>query len=217
MRVRKHIKLHQNNDAKASAHSVNIEVWKNLSGRNSFSSNEEYWTLVQTPSESREVPDLLSVGLLSSVSQVHGVNRDPVPLAACKQVYPGLHTYKFEWRMAMYRHTPCPSGGIVYLDSCTQIDAGGYREASTDTLKTLEACGPDTLVCANFCLITSAGVRKVFETDTYRANVQQALKEEHRSRWSEVELDWGSGPEFGYQPPMTNHTQMVTLFYWSGN
>lgn len=199
---------------KRVAHLANIEVWRNLSGRRSFLDTEEYWTLIHH--ESTEIGDVLGSGLISSLDNFHGINNDKTVFEECRRKYPEVKLHFGDWHMQMHTLDPCPSGGIVYLDTMTQVDERKHKAASWDTVFTLRNCGPGTLVCANFCIESPREGNRKLDIDLYQENLIKSLGPDG-NRWRMVDTQWSDQEDYKsiYLPPKTNYTQMGTFFYWS--
>ena len=202
--------------AKREAHYTNFKVWCELTQRVSLNPQEEYWTLILNKSRSVEVQDLHESGVIPNFSGVHGVNMDPSIISLCVQEYPGIHLHTGEWVEVINRRPPCPHGGIVYFDSQNQPD-GKEEIASSSLVRTLEVCGPHTLVCANFCVSRPRQGNVEVSHEKYLSNVSAKLTPYQKKRWVMVETDTLNLGVYqnSYSPPMPNRTQMKTFFYWS--
>jgi len=180
---------------KRNAHHVNVAIWSNITGRKSFYPCEQYWTLID--STSNEVDNILESGLIASRTQFHGVN---LSSDVCREFSKRteVQTYAGEWLAVIAAEKPCPKGGLIYLDTITQVN--GHRSIEMAT-RTIESSGKNTLICANFII------------ENPRKHV--TLDVEYFSKHLELPANC-TLLEYGYRPEKTSKTQMQTFFIWKG-
>jgi len=189
---------------KQASHLKNIEVWQELSKRLCFLSDEQYWTLADP--ESVEF-DSVS-GLLLRPNQYHGINNDRDKILELQTKHAEVSKKNFhlgDWCLVIDNEHPCPSGGLVYIDTTHQPDQTRAK-ASTMLAAAMRNCGPRTLVCLNVC-----GSRTDLSFDAFWANVHDQLSPSIENLWRPV-IDKNRDTDF--KPPKTNATQMYCLFFW---
>jgi len=204
---RKSVKPDYRNDRKQKAHLKNIEVWSHLTGRRVLSPEEQYWTLMDD--NSFELQTLEEQGFLKK-AQFHGVNRDAEKVQACKTLFPGIETYLGEWTDIVRRYNPCTNGGLVYLDTMSQLDQIS-PVASTLLTATLDSVGPNTLVCANYCMDNPRSPTKKIPYDVFVSRILDRFEFSTATRsWEHIKF----GQYDAYLPGKVNQTQMITFFFW---
>lgn len=192
---------------KHHSHEKNIDVWRNFSKRKRFTPVEQYWTLADT--ESVEFESMSA--LLRSSEQYHGVNDSEDKIAKLKGMHPeGACFHLGDWCTVVGSERPCPSGGIVYIDTMHQPDQLRAK-ASTMLAAAMRNCGPRTLICLNLCAVNPLRGHKELSFDKFWVNLSKQLDGPSRSRWREV-LDGDGNSDF--KSKKTNITQMVCLFFW---
>jgi hypothetical protein len=194
-------------EAKRQAHLMNICMWQQQSKRLTFNSKEQYWTLMDD--RSFELETLKTHNLISSPSQFHGVNDNERKYKACMEQFFGIQGYYGEWTTILRQNDICPHGGIVYLDTMSQLDEYSAI-ASTMLAATLEACGSQTLICANFCMTNPRQGQRVIESHIFSKRLLEA-SEKIQNKWALVMSPEGHDC---YLPEKTSSTQMVTYFFW---
>jgi hypothetical protein len=195
-------------EAKRRAQLTNIGVWSRYSRRYAFTSKEQYWTLMDD--KSFELQTIEAARLIKSRRQFHGINNSQEKYDACLKKFPGINGHFGELTVALRRADVCPHGGIFYLDTMSQLDEKS-AVASTMLAATLSACGPRTLVAANFCLTKPRMGHKTISANTFEKRLLAATSEAMQERWALVTTSEGHDC---YLPGKTRATQMVTLFFW---
>jgi hypothetical protein len=180
------------NDAKEASRLENVKVWKNISGRNKLFPNEQYWSLID--GNSNEAESLLKSGAMYKY-QMHGITREQNDLDLYVSKY-SIDAYCGDWNTIVKSIGICPNGGIVYLDSITNVN---NPEASELANITMQYSGLHTLICANYIAENyhhggKLDERTLFELLTIPAG------------WTMINNK--------YYPPKTHLTQMVTYFFW---
>ena len=196
---------------KLDSHLKNIEVWRELSGRYRFLDSEQYWTLADP--ESVEFNSVWGSKLLQRPNQYHGVNRDFEKILELRAKHSEVSEENFhhgDLCLVVENERPCPSGGLVYIDSMNQPDQTRAK-ASTMLTAALRNCGPRTLVCLNVCGENPFKGHKDLSFGTFWANVHDQLSPAIEKLWRPV-VDKNNDTDF--LPPKTNTTQMCCLFFW---
>jgi hypothetical protein len=196
---------------KRASHLKNIEVWRELSGRSRFLPREQYWTLADP--ESIEFDSVWGSDLLRRPNQYHGVNRDHdriLELRASHNLIDKKNFHLGDWCLVVENERPCPSGGIVYIDTMNQPDQTRTK-ASAKLAAALRNCGPRTLVCLNVCGVSPYRGHEDLSFDAFWANVHDQLLPAIEKLWEPL-IDKNGDTDF--LPPKTNATQMCCLFFW---
>lgn len=196
---------------KRPSHLKNIEVWRELSKRFHFLTNEQYWTLADP--ESVEFDSIWGSGLLRHPNQYHGINRDPERILDLRADHDMIDEKNFhvgDWCLVVDNERPCPSGGLVYIDSTSQPDQARAK-ASTMLVAAMRNCGPRTLICLNVCGVNPYRGHKDISFDAFWSNVHKQLPSSVEASWSPI-IDKNGDTDF--LPPKTNATQMCCLFFW---
>lgn len=187
--------------SKREAQLFNIVMWDQFTGRDYLLSWEQYWTLIDT--NSFEIETLEDAQFLRSRQQFVGVNIDAQVCCDYATKY-GIKTIPLEWRQALRKQRSCLNGGVVYLDTMVELDGRRNKIASALLNETMEACGPGTLICANFCFSNRYRHNRTVNADRFLEHV------EFGEGWEHIKLPHGGDYSL---PPKTNQTQMVTFFF----
>ena len=194
---------------KRFSHQKNVEVWRELSGRNKFSPVEQYVTLADTSSE--EYESMMDLSILDNPSQYHMVNRDMEKLTILKKRYPLVPADNFhhgDWSIVMNCGPLCHHGGIMYIDTMSEPD-NTRPIASTMLAAAMNNCGPQTLICMNLCY-TNPRRSKALSLDKFFEN----LKKHSLPKWKMIE---SADNQTAFTPPKTSVTQMITFYFWREN
>lgn len=192
---------------KRHSHEKNIDVWREFSKRNRFTSEEQYWTLADPESIEYQSVNVL----LRSPAQYHGVNDDQDKYQKLIDKHPaGVRFHRGEWCLVVENERPCPSGGIVYIDTMHQPDQLRAK-ASTMLAAAMRNCGPRTLLCLNLCAVNPLRGHKDLSFDRFWFNVSNQLNSALADKWMRV---FDKNGDTDFKSEITNITQMVCLFFW---
>jgi hypothetical protein len=196
---------------KRASHAKNVEVWRELSHQSQFSPENEYWTLADP--DSVEYESMHSLGVLKSNRQYHVVNDDESKIEDLKKKYPEVPSINFhlgDWCHVVSSNKPCVGGGIVYIDTMEEPD---HRRmvASTMLASTMNVCGAGTLICMNLCYTRARCRPTPLSLEAFFHNTGSLLNSDQLDSWLQVEDGLGC---FGFRPPKTRQTQMLTLYFW---
>lgn len=212
---RKNYASGKSGEAKRACHQHNMRLWRVITGRKHLDQNEQYWTLMHN--ESIELESLELEKFILNRSQFFGVTNQPEIFDKCVEAFHGINHINGEWRNVILRKGGiCPHGGLVYLDTIGQVDIK-RRVSSRILIETLNRCGSNTLVCANFCLDVPYGQKTKNKTlsdeeilkiiKTFQTRIESSI---NPHKWQIV---CGTDGDI-WLPPKTKSTQMVTLAFW---
>lgn len=204
-------------EAKRECHLLNIEHWRQLTGRKALNPDEEYWTLADD--ESFEVESLEQAEFLPDRSLFHACNDNEGKLKALAKKFPGINTHHGHMERTAGDFCMCPHGGIIYLDTTYRLD---LHRANASYLLTvvMQSAGPGTLICANV-IAQNVYNKKRLLPETFFKRVMKNFSD--FSQWEPSSEIRGAivHPTSGWVllptrfiPKKTSRTQMNTFFLW---
>jgi hypothetical protein len=196
---------------KKDVRKLNVELCRRFTGLQTIPQDRSYWTLcnLQPDHPNSEINQMLSLGLISDVSQFHGVDYRLDVIQANKRSHPKANWYHGEWAEVI---EAAHSAGefnpaFIYFDS-THIVEG--RPVRANLAEIIPRCPEGTVLFLNV-MMNNPRCRERYDAD----NLVDSL---HRRviglrRWNVC------GDEFRlphYDYTTTGKTKMKTFLFYNG-
>lgn len=147
---------------KLKAREENVKIFRELTGLHSIPTNRQYWTLAaeQRATETSEINQMLSLGLISSKAQFFGTDCIAELIEQNKIVHPEATWITGKWEDIITEFDPF-NPGLIYLD--TENLAG--RITLNMAASTMKVCPLNTVLLLN--VMQSSWHKKPMETPEF--------------------------------------------------